>query len=293
MEPHDAAMDPTATDDAATGHAATDMEVALRELGVRDDTLTDDEKARLDRDGYLPLFGVLSAEDVDALNRRLTELIAAEGDRAGLEVHQETGTNRLADLVNKDPLFEVCFSHPRVLAAIRHVLGEFRLSSLNSRAALPGQGHQSLHADFGQPVPPGDYHVCNSIWLLDDFTPDNGATRVVPGSHRSARMPSEAMADPADPHPDEVLLTGPAGTVVVFNSHLWHGGTLNRSSRPRRAMHSYFCRRTVPQQLDQASYIRPETFARLTPAQRFILDVTEDDARRNAAASATDAVSRG
>jgi ectoine hydroxylase-related dioxygenase (phytanoyl-CoA dioxygenase family) len=70
--------------------------------------------------------------------------------------------------------------------------------------------------------------------------------------------------------------------VVVFNSHLWHGGTLNRSPRPRRAMHSYFCRRDVPQQLDQAAYIRPETFARLSPAQRFILDVTEEDARRNA-----------
>jgi ectoine hydroxylase-related dioxygenase (phytanoyl-CoA dioxygenase family) len=276
-----------------------DTATALRDLGVHEDTLTSEEKERLDRDGYLPLFGVLSAEEVDAINGRLAELIAEEGDRAGLEVHQEAGTDRLADLVNKDPLFEVCFSHPRVLAAIRHVLGEFRLSSLNSRAALPGQGHQALHADYGEPVPPGEYQVCNSIWLLDDFTPENGATRVVPGSHRSGTMPSEVMADPADPHPEEVLLTAPAGSVVVFNSHLWHGGTLNRSSRPRRAMHSYFCRRDVPQQLDQAAYIRPETFARLSPAQRFILDVTEEDARRNATSGAaaasgtTGAASRG
>ncbi|HEY8454866.1 MAG TPA: phytanoyl-CoA dioxygenase family protein [Actinopolymorphaceae bacterium] len=254
-----------------------DMRTALRDLGVEDDTLTDAEKAQLDEDGFLPLYDILTPEQVEAFNRRLAELTAAEGERAGLEVHQEAGTNRLADLVNKDPMFSVCFSHPRVLAAIHHVLGEFKLSSLNSRAALPGQGHQALHADFAEAVAPGDYQVCNSIWLLDDFTPENGPTRVVPGSHRSGKRPGDVMADPKDSHPDEVKVLGPAGTVVIFNSHLWHGGTLNRSSAPRRAMHSYFCKRYLPQQLDQKAYIRRETFERLSPAQRFILDVTAED----------------
>lgn len=251
-----------------------DMATALRELGVTDDVLTTAEKEQLDRDGFLPLDGILSADEVSAINRRLAALTAAEGDRAGLEVHQEKGTDRLADLVNKDPLFEVCFSHPRVLAAMRHVLGEFRLSSLNSRAALPGQGHQALHADFGHPVEPGAYQVCNSIWLLDDFTPENGATRVVPGSHRRRAMPSDEMPDPAAPHPDEIQLTAPAGTVVIFNSHLWHGGTQNRTTAPRRAVHSYFTHRDLPQQLDQQAYLRVNTYNRLTPAQHYILDVT-------------------
>jgi ectoine hydroxylase-related dioxygenase (phytanoyl-CoA dioxygenase family) len=69
-----------------------------------------------------------------------------------------------------------------------------------------------------------------------------------------------------------VLLLAPAGTVVVFNSHLWHGGTLNRSSRPRRALHAYFTRRSKGQQFDQRKYAQPETLARLGPAARFILD---------------------
>ena len=122
-------------------------------------------------------------------------------------------------------------------------------------------------------MPPGEFCVCNSIWLLDDFTAENGATRVVPGSHRSGLHPREALADPKAPHPEEVLLTAPAGTVVVFNSHTWHGGTLNRTSRPRRALHSYFCRRDQPQQLDQRRYLRPETRARLSEAALWILDV--------------------
>lgn len=249
-----------------------DMATALAELGVTDGTLDADTKERLDRDGYAPLAGVLSGEQVTRMRARLAELMAAEGDRAGVEVHQESGTDRLADLVNKDPVFEVCFTNPRVLACVAHVLGEFKLSSLNSRAALPGQGLQALHAEGG-PVGSGPFQVCNSIWLLDDFTMDNGATRVVPGSHRLTVSVRDAVTDPAAAHPGEVKLVAPAGTVVVFNSHLWHGGTLNRTSRQRRAVHSYFTRRGNSQQLDQQKYVRPETLARLSPAARFILDV--------------------
>ncbi len=128
-------------------------------------------------------------------------------------------------------MFDICFTHPRVLAAIARVLGgEFRLSSLNSRAVLPGQGLQGLHADWSGPVAPGDYYVCNSIWLLDDFTAENGATRVVPGSHRSGKAAHEVMDDPAATHPEEILLIAPAGTVVIFNSHVWHGGTRNTTT---------------------------------------------------------------
>jgi ectoine hydroxylase-related dioxygenase (phytanoyl-CoA dioxygenase family) len=251
-----------------------DMATALAELGVTPVTLDAGIRQRLDRDGYVTLAAVLSDEQVQAVRARLAELLAAEGDRAGLEVHQEAGTDRLADLINKGPMFQPCFTDSRVLASMAHVLGgDFGLSSLNFRAALPGRGHQALHTDWGGPVPAGGYQVCNSIWLLDDFTAVNGATRVVPGSHRSGTVPRVAMPDPAAAHPDEVLITGQAGTVVIFNSHLWHGGTLNRSDRPRRALHSYFTRRGNPQQLDQKKYIRPQARARLSPAAQFILDV--------------------
>jgi ectoine hydroxylase-related dioxygenase (phytanoyl-CoA dioxygenase family) len=251
-----------------------DVSEALAALGVTDQTLSQAEKDRLDRDGYLPLAAILSAAQIARMAQRTDELIALGGDEAGKEVHQEAGTTRLSDLVNKDPIFEVCFTHPRVLAAIHHVLrGDLRLSSLNYRAALPGSGLQGLHVDWSGAVAPGDYYVCNSIWLLDDFTEVNGATRVVPGSHRSGQAPKDAMLDPAQPHPDEVLLTAPAGTVVIFNSHTWHGGTLNRTDRPRRGLHSYFARRGQRQQLDQKAYLRPETYQRLSPAARFILDV--------------------
>jgi ectoine hydroxylase-related dioxygenase (phytanoyl-CoA dioxygenase family) len=251
-------------------------ESALRALGVTDTTLTQAEKNSLDQDGLLYLPGILAPAQIEAMRARLAELLAIEKENAGKEVHQEAGTARLSNLVDKGDAFRICFTHPRVLAALAHVLGnDMKLSSINSRAALPGQGLQGLHADWWGLVEPGHYQVCNSIWLLDDFTTENGATRVVPGSHRSGKEVSQVMADPTAAHPDEQLVIAPAGTVVVFNSHTWHGGTLNRTSLPRRAVHSYWTRRDQKQQLDQRSYLSPKTRESFSPEIRYLLDIED------------------
>ncbi len=119
----------------------------------------------------------------------------------------------------------------------------------------------------------GEYFVANSLWLLDDLSEENGATRLVPGSHRFKKTPAETKQDSEKPHPDEVVVTARAGTVVVFNAHTWHGGTLNRSGKPRRVMHMAFVRRELSQQTDQKTYLRAETAARLTAEMRVLLDV--------------------
>ncbi len=260
-----------------------DIKTALYSLGVRDDTLSAGEKRSLDEDGYLPIPGILTLAQVQALRNRLQELEDEEGEDAGKEVHQEDGTDRLANLANKDPLFDQVWANPKVLAAMAHVLeGDLKLSSLNARAALPGHGLQALHcdgshnsADFAPELKDGRrrYNVCNSIWLLSDFTPENGATRLVPGSHLFGVDPGEGMEDPRAPHPDEILVQGNAGMVFVFNAFTWHGGTVNRSDSPRRALHCYYCRRGLKSQTDQRGLFRPETAARISEAQRVVLGV--------------------
>jgi ectoine hydroxylase-related dioxygenase (phytanoyl-CoA dioxygenase family) len=254
----------------------------LDDLGAKDDLLTDQEKSLLDSQGYLVLGKILSDEQVGAIRYRIEMLMQEEGEQAGSELldspyirhPKEAGADRLADLVNKDPIFDIFYTQPRVLAAVSHVLGrEMKLSSLNYRAAKPGAGEQKLHVDWHEAVDPGDYKVCNTIWLLDDFSVANGATRVVPGTHLEGRLPQDILADPGAPHPDQLILEAPAGTVAIFNSHTWHGGTRNMTSDLRRAIHSYFCRRDQPQQVDQSRYIRPETRARLDPAALTLLGV--------------------
>ncbi len=250
------------------------MDQALHEFGIRDDTLSSAEKDFLDVNGYLPLENILTQKQVAGLISRLDELAAIEKEDAGKELHQEGGTIRVSNLVNKGAMFEIGFSHPRVLAAIWHVIGpRFKLSSLDCRMALPGQGHQAFHADWRSGVEPGDYYVCNSMWLLDDFTVENGATRVVPGSHRSGKHPKDALKDAAQKHPEEIQLVAPSGTVIIFNSHLWHAGGLNQTNARRHGMLAYYTRRDHKQLTDQRKFIHPETHARLTEAQRFILAV--------------------
>ena len=257
---------------AATTEIASVAE-ALAALGVTDATLSRAQRDELDANGFLALPGLVDADRLAIMRERTTELQRLEGSSAGYEVPGQQGVTLLGDLFNKGKVFEEMFVEPVVLAAAHHVVGNLRVNSLNFRAALPGQGHQGLHPDYHRAVEPGDYHICNSMWMLDDFTEENGATRAVPGSHRWAKLPSDVLDDVTAPHPDEVLLTGTAGTVVIFNSHVWHGGTLNRTDQPRRGMTLSYIRRDEPQQLDQAEYVRKRVYDRLSPAARFLLDV--------------------
>lgn len=258
------------------------MHETLLQLGVHENLISPEEKTFLDTKGYLPLGPILSQEQLEAIRDRIHALMEEEGERAGAELldsphirhPKEAGADRLADLVNKDPLFDIFYTHPRVLAGVACVLDEdFKLSSLNYRAAKPGMGLQKLHVDWHEPVEPGDYQVCNSIWLLDDFSAANGATRLVAGTHLGGKLPQEVLEDPEAPHPDEIVIEAPAGSVVIFNSHTWHGGTDNHTDRPRRAVHSYFCRRNQPQQVDQLRYIQAKTRERLSEAAQRILAV--------------------
>ncbi len=235
--------------------------------------LAEPERRSLDEDGFLVLPDFMGDELLAGLRLRVAELFAEEGERAGSEFKAEPGCRRLANLVDKGEVFRRIIAMPRLLACIGHVLGpEFKLSSLNARSVPPGgTGAQPLHTDMSAIPDEKGYWVCNSVWMLDDFTAENGALRVVPGSHRSGRLPREALADPAEPHQGEILVTARAGTVVIMNAHLWHGGTANRAAGPRTAVHAFFCRRDKPQQQYQKKLLRPEVQQALSPQLRHLL----------------------
>jgi ectoine hydroxylase-related dioxygenase (phytanoyl-CoA dioxygenase family) len=123
------------------------------------------------------------------------------------------------------------------------------------------------------------YWVCNTVWLLDDFTSDNGTLRIVPGSHRWAKLPAAELTDAKAAHPDEILVTAAAGAVIVMNAHLWHGGTANRTAASRTAIHAFYCRRDKPQQQYQKRLLRPEVQAAMPLALRDLLAL--DDAQND------------
>ncbi|MHB8654427.1 MAG: phytanoyl-CoA dioxygenase family protein [Terriglobia bacterium] len=235
--------------------------------------MTGSEKQALDREGYVALPGFMSAEMLGALRRRVEELFAAEGNQAGAEFKQEPQTLRLANLVNKGEIFEKVVAAPEILERVGHVLGpEFKLSSLNARSANPHSDWvQPLHCDVGAIADEKGNWVANTVWMLDDFTPENGALRVVPGSHQWKQLPQQALQDPLGPHPAEKLITGAARTVVVMNAHVWHGGTANRTAAPRCALHAFYTRRDKPQQQYQKKLLSADVQGRLSPEVRKIL----------------------
>ena len=250
--------------------------------------MTPDERRQLDGQGYLLLDGCMGDDLLAALRARIGELFEEEGDHAGSEFRTEAIAHRLANLVDKGEVFRRAIVHAAVLERVRHVLGpDIKLSSLNARSADPHTDvGQPLHVDMAAVPDERGYWVCNTIWMLDDFTTENGPTRMIPGSHRWGTRPQDVLEDPMAAHPDEVLLTGRAGSIAVMNAHLWHGGTANRTSAPRLAMHAFYCRRDKPQQQYQKRLLRTEVQASLGRELRDVLaldDPLNDELSANVA----------
>ncbi len=233
---------------------------------------------QLDEDGYVILRDFILPERLQALREACEKIYAEQGELAGAEFRQEPETRRLANMVNCGELFENLISEPQILELVRHVIsGQFKFSSLNFRSSNPhSTWAQPLHCDNGATVDDKGFWICNVIWLLDDFTLENGATRMVPGSHLIGKLPQDVIEDINGPHPDEILLVEKAGTVVVMNTHMWHGATANRTNKDRRALHSLYCRRDKPQQQYQKRLLSAETQEKLSPALRELLAL--DDA---------------
>jgi ectoine hydroxylase-related dioxygenase (phytanoyl-CoA dioxygenase family) len=231
------------------------------------------QKTQLDEQGFVVFENFLNGATLVALRERVEQLFEREGENAGVEFRQEPFARRLANLVDKGEIFREVFASKPVLDAVADVLGpKFKLSSLNARSADPHSPEaQPLHCDAGSLPDERGYCVCNTIWLLDDFTLDNGATRIVPGSQKWGILPQKALADTSAPHPEEILVLAPAGSVVVMNTHAWHGGTANRTSQPRRALHSFYCRFDQPQQQYQKRLLSAETQTALPPDLRKLL----------------------
>ena len=101
---------------------------------------------------------------------------------------------------------------------------------------------QGIAKRAAKAVEPDRQILANAFWILDDMDGANGATRVVPGSHRLRRVPGRDLLQPHARHPDSVTLTARAGDVIVFSAHLWHAGSRNLSGGRRRIAMAQFGR---------------------------------------------------
>lgn len=209
--------------------------------------LTDEQRSKLDDEGYVLLHGVLSPTECDEIAAAMDRAHAL-GERSDA-FDTESGVQFVENPLRYTSLVQSCVLNPLVLDAARTVVGDRAvLNLINGRSPGAGAAGQPLHDLSRRRGRPFD--KCNAIWCLDEFTAENGATRVLPGSHLDDHRAVSRMGDPLDPHPDEVLVEAPRGSVVFHNSHLIHSGRPNRSDRPRRSIHAAYSRPEMPTHYD-------------------------------------------
>ena len=235
------------------------IEDVLRELNVTEETLQAAEKESLDSVGYVVLPDVIDAGWLGRLQTAFER--AADGERGG--------TRHAGELIQKDEAFDGVLTHPKIVAAVYHVLRRsFKVLALGGRDPLPGYGQQGLHTDWYPRTSPSEpFSAATTLWLLDDFIENNGSTRLIPGSHMWLKPLPKPMRQPEAKHPDQRHVIAKAGSALVFNGHLWHGGARNESNRSRRVIQCQF----VAREMGPMAQTQPDIPARLTPAARYIL----------------------
>ncbi len=193
-----------------------------------------DHLEELERNGYAILEEALDRRRVDALRRELEPHL--DRQLFGRNPFEGHSTQRVYGLLSKSRLFDPLVEHPAVMAACESTLGAgFLLSVAHAILIHPGEAAQNLHFDdsfYPLPRPRAALGV-STIWALDDFTEDNGATRIVPGSHRwNGDRPDESAVQP---------VTMPAGSLLIFLGTLYHGGGENRSTGTRLGLTIQYC----------------------------------------------------
>ena len=252
-------------------------------------------QAHLDEHGYCVVEGAISAGAAAALRERLIEQAAAEAQLG--ETHQLPDKKQLIYfLLNKGQGFRDLLFHPAMRSLVEHVIGRhYLLSSYNGHLALPGgttrfhtdqwwmpppttaargtllrpgsidrdahRGHYQFGEEGMQPVAIAPACVCNVMWTIDDFTAENGATIVVPGSHLFGREPDQELDAEAGWSP----AVAPAGSFIVLDGRVWHSTGENRTGRPRIGLTTNFCAWQFRQQENLAMGVSPEVLAHASP----------------------------
>ncbi|WP_310784806.1 phytanoyl-CoA dioxygenase family protein [Mycobacterium sp. Z3061] len=218
-----------------------------------DSAVVDADVAALARDGYVIWENLLDAQQC----REIRETARPWLGHTGRNSFEGRRTQRVYSVLSRTRVCDRLVDYPRVLAVLdRLLMPNYLLSALQAINIQPGESAQLPHHDDGfYPIPrPREPLAAATIWAIDDFTADNGATVVIPGSHRWGKR---------RPGPDDTALpvVMPAGSCVFFVGTLWHGGGANTSAHDRLAVTAQYCQPW------------------LRPMEAFTLSVSRDIAR--------------
>jgi hypothetical protein len=226
-----------------------------------------DARSSLQEYGFVVIQGAIAT---DSMERLADAYDAAVASATGDDIKIGSTSTRVNDFVNRGAAFDSVYVFPPLLEACGQVIGApFKLSSFHARTLHPGVPAQDLHVDVRRGS--RDWPLVGFILMIDDFRPDNGATRFVPGSHLWLTEPAETISDLQTTRDDQFVACGAAGSLIVFNGSTWHEHSANTSSAPRRSIQGAFIPRDGRAWTDFGARMSPETRARLSPVARQVL----------------------
>ena len=199
----------------------------------------DDIVDALDREGYCIVEGVWSPDEVAEAKASLRQVLdEIPFGRNDFEGHH---TRRVYALFAKTRAFDAAAIHPLLLGVLDRVLGHYQLSAPTGIQIAPGEKAQVLHYDASVYPLPRDFGdvVVNTMWALDDFTVENGATRIIPGSHRWVDRGLRTKTTVID-------AVMPAGSVIFYGGKVFHGGGANSTDKPRLGVILEYVRGMAP-----------------------------------------------
>ena len=215
---------------------------------------------QLHQDGYALLRQAIPTEWLADLRA-----VFDAGVRPSDQWPEPRGMDWRYSMLDDDSRIQAVCRLPQLLSVAGELIGEqFFLSQVEGREPLAGNGHQQLHRDLSAQRP-GDIAI--ALAFFDDYGPENGATRIVPGSHRP-----EPGAPPFDFNDESraVQLSGSAGDILVFDVDLVHAGSLNViGARRRSILISYFSESLYASHLETVALrnIRMDTSDRFAPSE--------------------------
>lgn len=232
MSPKDDAINLSHSDELLTEDLAGTHRREAREFPI--EYPSDEQLNVYDREGFLVLKNLLSAQQVDAIGDALRALLGPPG-RNNFEGFN---TKRAYAVLAKTRVADALAAHPLIMGFLSERLHpEPLLSTCQAISIGPGESEQLAHFDDGyyHAPRPGRAHGLSVIWAIDPFTEANGATRIWPGSHRWDKGRDPQASDPM------TFATMEPGDAIVFHSTLWHGGGANQTEDWRLGLTCQYC----------------------------------------------------
>ena len=269
---------------------------ALKDLNITGNSLSEKNRNDLESKGYCLIYKTDDdwkklGININLISKVIDELIEKEGWKGGWDnikhqmkegEHPEKGAQRLNNLLSKDKCFKNIFTIPETLEASSSLIkSDIALSQVILRMPLPGKGDQPWHVDWiprkrkNDPV----RSVLSSL-LLDDFTKENGATRVIPGSHKFLKTPSESGYYLQD-HPDEKYIEAPRGSLLIYDINLWHRGSKCINGKKRRHLNINYRDRKIWQQINFKKEMSDDLKNSFSDAEKYLLKIRDEDPNQN------------